>query len=290
MREKYLNRDTIIGGLLIVFVLASLAYFIASLDWEFADWTQVYYPAARSFLDPYFAITPERELYFFNPPWMTWILLPLTLFPSRIALAFWVVITILLTVWCVRRLNGGLYEIILVLCSPAFFRLFVHAQIDVVVLLGFTILVTSPHIYLQGLGLVLMAIKPQILSFGALVHWLNLGRKDKLRILFPILVVTLISFLIYGFWPLELYNLLNLISQNANVSIWPYGLPIGIVLLAIAIKQRNVYLGGLATYFFTPYLISHSLFAYTAVLFTQIPKKWSTLIFILLWAVAFWAS
>ena len=290
LKDKFLNRGTIAGFSIILAVFALFSYFIINLDWEFADWTQVYYPAARSFLNPYFEVTPERELYFYNPPWLAWILLPITVFPERVALALWMVLTILLTVWCVKKLDGGIFEVLLVLCSPAFVRLFIHAQIDIVVLLGFTILVTSTQIYTQGFGLLLMAIKPQVLSLGVLIHWLNLNRNDKVRILLPITAVTLISFLIYGFWPAELYDIRNLISRDPNVSIWPYGIPIGVILLGIAIKRKNVYWGALATFFFTPYLISHSLFAYTAVLFTRLPKKWSALIFAILWVLALMAT
>lgn len=288
--KRYLNRNTISGLLLILTAFALFSYFIVNFEWDFVDWTQVFYPAARTPLHPYFPFSPERAFYYYNPPWMVWILFPLTLFPAKIALAAWLVLTVLLTMWCVTRLGGGLYEALLVLCSPIFVRLIVHGQIDIVALLGFTLLVTATGIYKKGVGLLLMAIKPQVLFLGAVVYWLNLPHKDKLRILLPLVIVILTSFLLIGNWPIKVYELRHFISQNANISIWPYGIPIGLVMLVISIKKKDVYVAGLSTYFFTPYLVSHSLFAYSAVLFTQLSKKWSTVLFLLLWILSILAS
>lgn len=284
------TRDTLIGSLLILFAFGLLAVFIVNLDWEFADWTQVFYPAAQRPLSPYFPISPDRALYYFNPPWLAWLLFPFTLLPPRIALALFLLLTILVTMWCVHRLGGGLLETLLVLCSPAFVRLFIHAQIDGLMLLGFTLLLTAVNVTTKGIGLVLMAIKPQVLSFGAILYWWQLERHDKIKILLPLLGVTAVSLLIHGLWPLEVSQILQYVPQNANVSVWPYGVPVGVVLLIVAVWRRDVYLAGLATFFFTPYLSSHSLFAYTAVLFTQLSKKWATAVFVLLWILALLAT
>lgn len=290
MRKQAKEYELLLAATLILVIVVMFSYFITQLEWEFADWTYVFYPAGRSFWQPYFPITLQRELYFFNPPWMAWLLAPFTLFPVRLALAIWLTFTLVLATWCIHRLGGGIYEVILVLCSPVFLRLFIHAQIDVVVLLGFTLLVTTTPIYMQGVGIVFLVIKPQVLFLGAFVHWFHLSQQNKLLLLAPLAVITLISFLFYGFWLSYLYQVFPLLSQTANVSIWPYGIPVGLVLLGLSIKRGNVYLGAFATYFLSPYVISHSLFAHTAIAFTQLSKKWSGVLFVLLWILALWAT
>ncbi|MBE7529549.1 MAG: hypothetical protein HS099_07450 [Ardenticatenaceae bacterium] len=50
---------------------------------------------------------------------------------------------------------------------------------------------------------------------------------------------------------------------------------------------KNDRLGALATLFLSPYVATHSLFAYTAVLMPMLNKKWQMVLFILLWAVTF---
>jgi hypothetical protein len=136
-----------------------------------------------------------------------------------------------------------------------------------------------------------MIVKPQVLGVATVIHWLKLERKNKLLILLPVIAIFLLSLMLHGFWPKLMYeNVHNNIAPKSGISIWPYGIPIGLALLALSIKNRNVSLGGLSTFFLIPYLASHSLFPYTVVLFSIISKKSATVVFVLSWIVALMAT
>lgn len=282
--EKWAKFLTILPAIGMAFWAFSL--FIGSFDWEFVDWTGVYHKLATQPLkSPYEWNYGGLKLA--NPPWLLWILWPFSLLPARPALALWMTFSILISVWSIKKLGGNIYIALLTLCSPFFIRLFVHGQIDVVILLGFALLVTAETTIQRGLGIVFMMIKPQVLGVAAVTHWLSLERKNKVLILLPLTTVALVSFLIYGLWPLRMAeNMRYLSGIFTGLSIWPYGLPVGIMLLIISLKKDDVKLGALSTFFFVPYVGSHSLYPYIAVLFTMVPHKWATALFLLLWGVA----
>lgn len=271
--------------LAIILVFGAFSYFIVNSEWDFGDWTRYYYRAASSIKDPY-DLGPDFALV--NPPWLFWILYPFSFLSSRISLAAWLVVTILVSAWCIIRLGGDLYIVLLTLCSPAFARLVAQGQIDVVVLLGFTLILTANSTFWRSIGFILMAIKPNVMGIGAIVGWLKLKSREKLLVLAAVLGVILLSFLFHGFWPKTVYeDVRNLIlPASYGIRIWPYGIPIGLALLAWSIKRMDERIGALSTFFLVPYIDVHSLFPYTAVLFTTVSKVWATAVFILLWALA----
>ena len=74
-----------------------------------------------------------------------------------------------------------------------------------------------------------------------------------------------------------------MVPTDTGIRIWPYGIPIGLVLLVWSLKKMDERVGALSTFFLVPYVGIHSLFPYLAVLFTTIPMLWSTAVFLLLW-------
>ena len=255
--------------------------FAIFLPQAFTDWKEVFYIAGQQPLAIYDAGSWQHA--YNNPPWLAWILAPFTLFSTGTGLALWVTISIIVTFWGLRQQGAGMLTVLLVLLSPGFFRLIVHGQIDAFIYFGF-VLLQEKSLRRQQLGLLLMSIKPQILGFGALVHFVY--SPQRWRLIAPTAVLTLISFLIYGFWPLHIVqNSQWVLDAFFNISPWPYGIPIGIILLSLGLWKRNDHLGALSTLFLTPYLATHSLFPYTAVLMPLIAKKWQVLLFILLWVL-----
>lgn len=271
-----------------LFATGLLTYFVTVFPWDFADWTEVFYPAAQDPLHPY---EVTNTLRFINPPWLVWLLIPFTIFPAKIAFGIWFTLSLIAAIICIHTLRpGSLYITILCLLSPPLIRLFVHGQIDVIPLVGYVVIVTLANPYLKGLGVVLLSIKPQALFLGFVTHWLSLDKKARWQILVPFVIVLSISFLIYGFWPRDLLINLQDIQTGTNVSIWPYGLPIGIGLFGYALWKKQDHLAAFSTYFFMPYVNSQTLFPYVVVLFSIVSPFWATVSFVGLWVLALVAT
>ncbi len=256
--------------LLFTYVLWQLPYF--------GDWEVVYYPTGRSVADPY--AVPG----FFNAPWLAWILAPFTLLPVHVSGTIWVAMSTLVGLWCIHRLGGGLLATLLCLLSPAYIRFATAGQIDAVPLLGFVLLVTTQELRWGNLGVVLMLVKPQVLGAGVLTYWINLERRQKILTLAVPTAVVVLSLVLYGFWPLQI--VWQDLSQYVDISPWPYGIPLGIGLLAWSIREEKPALGGLSTFFLVPYIASSSAFAYSVVLFSLAPRWLSVLTFLFLWLMA----
>lgn len=257
---------------------------IINSSWNFIDWSATFHPAASSPSDPYGARDP---LYLANPPWLFWLLFPFGLISWQPALAAWSVLTIIVSAWCIFRLSGDRLVVLLSLTSPAFARVFIQGQIEVIPLLGFTLALSSSGQISRLAGYVLILVKPQVLGLGPVIAWFKLGWRDKILVTVAILAVFGVSFLIYGNWVAAVYsNAKAIVNSERGIRLWPYGIPIGIILLALSTKRRDVKLGALSTIFFVPYIDLHSLFPYIAVLFTMIPRFYAFALYVALWFVA----
>lgn len=278
--NKYFTNKTSVflsKALIVVFAFIVFFYVIYLFPY-YGDWSYAYYHVGKTPLDPY------SVRGFLNAPWLAWILAPFTIFPEHLSGAIWMTCAVLLTVWSMHRLQSSMLGIMLCLLSPAAIRYITSGQIGAVSLVGFVLLLTYDKMPIKGLGLVLMSIKPQVLGAGALSYWLNLNRYDKIRVVLPLVGVLLVSFLLYGFWPLEV-NPAEL-NHVVDFSVWPFGIPIGLFLLGWSIWKNKPIAGGLSTYFLVPYVSPSSIFIYTAVLFSKAPKWLSVGIFIFLWLFA----
>ena len=127
----------------------------------------------------------------------------------------------------------------------------IYGNLDGLVALGF---VLPPQI-----GLFFVLAKPQIGLIAAIFwfieSWRNGGIKLVVKVFLPVTVAFLISMIIFGPW---FQNSSNVIQAKWNVSIWPYGIPIGILLLAMAVWKREIRFAIAASPFFAPYLAIHS--------------------------------
>lgn len=256
--------------LLFTYVLWQLPYF--------GDWEVVYYSTGRSVADPY--AVPG----FFNAPWLAWIIAPFTLLPQHLSGTLWMTLSTVIGLWCIHRLGGGIPAAMLCLLSPAYIRFITSGQVDAVPLLGFVLLLTVQELSWAGLGIALVLVKPQVFGAGLLTYWINLERKEKLSILWLPALLLVLSFALYGFWPLQMGW--QHLTRKVDITPWPYGIPLGIGLLAWSVRQEKPALGGLSTYFLVPYASPSSVFAYTVVLFSLAPRWLSVVTFLLLWLMA----
>jgi len=258
-----------------LFAVALIALFVVLLRLpSFGDW-HYYYDAAHSPTQPY------AVHGFLNAPWLAWLLAPFAALPQHLGGAIWMTLSVAGALWSIHRLEGGLLAAFLSLLSPAFIRFITAGQVDVLPLVGFVLMLTADALPLMGLGIVLVAVKPQTFSGGVLAWWMNLKRENRWRVLWPFFAVLALSFVIHGFWPAHIrWQYLN---HSVDASPWPYGIPIGLVLLGVAIRRQEPTVGAFSTLFLTPYVSPSSLFVYTLLLFCRAPRWISISTFVFLW-------
>jgi hypothetical protein len=121
------------------------------------------------------------------------------------------------------------------------------ANIDSLVMLG-ALLPPAP-------GLLLLLIKPQI-GMGAAIFYLvgayRTGRiAGVLRTFAPILIASVLGAVLFPVW---IERIVSYPENIWNRSLFPFGIPVGLLLLWTGIRKRNVFLAIASTPFFTPYL------------------------------------
>ena len=255
-------------------LLAAAALFVVGLrivlDYiPFAsDWEVYFRPATQGWLDG------SQTLYgkdnwttgFWNPPWMLWLILPLMVWPVWFGWAVVVVLTLLAMAW----LTKGYEKRWLVFTSPLIVDLIVNGQVEVIPMLGIALgWLADDRPYLLGLGLVLMATKPQSSFLVAL--WLFLRHRHHLRALIVPAAVFALSLLIHGWdWPLRwasgpsVFNLVPLLNNCAawrSIGNWmiPVALLLGWWALRLPRTRRNLGAVVAANALIVPYMNSHTL-------------------------------
>jgi hypothetical protein len=212
------------------------------------DWHETFRPAAVAVLH---ASSPYTIKGFLNPPWAILPFVPLALFPEAVGRAIVLLGSATALGVTAYRLGARPLALAAFLVSPIVMHGLLNASVDWLVLLGF---ILPPQI-----GLFFVIIKPQV-GFTLVLFWLieswRTGKlKETTRIFWPITAATLASFLVFGFWPLRFGQTL---SYWWNASLWPESIPVGLVLLVAAYKQRNARYAMGAAPCLSPYVLFHS--------------------------------
>jgi hypothetical protein len=237
---------------LLLFILAGFFYVLPpSID--FAG----FYRAAHNPLHPY--SLPDFAVH--NPPWFLLPLFPLTILPETLGRTFNNLLNVLALAMCAA------------LCSPSLLATSIVSNIEWMPIMG--ALLTGPW------GVPWLVIKPQVTFILILLYWRR--AKWKLIYFLPLALFTLVSFLIWGFWPLELRSLPD-DFQRWNVSLWPWSLPIGFFAFWKAWKSPNprdeLRWGLTASILIAPYFAWGSLTASIAAWATKYPRLIATLLIV----------
>ena len=237
----------------IVFRVAiGLALFLVSLGtyWFLPlgiDWANTYRPAAREVLS---LRSPYNIAIYHSPPWSVIPILPLALLPERIGYGINFSLAIAATAFVAYRLGAKPMMILVLLFSYPILFMASYGQVDWLIYLGFLL----PPKW----GLFLVLIKPQI-SIGLVIYWfiqaLREGGIKKAAVTFlPVSIALLLSFLVFGNW---FQSSFTETGKIFNASLWPQSIPIGIVILITAVRQRSVNLAIIASPFLSPNLAPH---------------------------------
>jgi hypothetical protein len=252
-------------ALIIVFTLAPIP---GGDDWE------IFHGAAQRILKgvPLYGEKVTHG-YYYNPPWLAVLFAPLGGLPFRLGWAILSVVSLVGVAAVVRRWGGSLIATILVLLSPAMIYTLLHGQIDGLVLSG----VLLP----QEWWILVAVTKPQI-AIGLL---LGIPRAKLLRALLVSGLVLLVSFLLFGNWPLQAYRQPRTFqdqTHNLWLGLWPFQVPAGIALLLLGMSRRDERWLIAGSPFLLPYAATSSLLGPWAVLCTVL-TEWQALIVLASW-------
>ncbi len=236
------------------------------------DWALYFQPAALKLL---MFQSPYDIVGFPSPPWALLPMLPFAILPPAISRAGWFVLSLIMFAWGVYRLGARPIALGAFVASPLVVHSLLNANIDWVVILGFTL---PPQI-----GLFFISVKPQMGSVVA-VFWLfeawRKGRaREVVRVFAPFTVVLLLSLVVFGFYPREWVTVE--VDQWWNASLWPASIPIGLTLAVAAIYRRKLPLAMAASPLLSPYVLFHAysgalsaLAPYTVEMVTAVVGLW----------------
>ena len=229
------------------------------------DWEKFYRPAARELL---FLRNPYNVPGYPNPPWALLPFLPLALLPSQVGRAIFLLLSLAGFGFAAYKLNARPLALAAFLVSPPVLHCLLNANIDWIPLLGF---VLPPQI-----GLFFLMVKPQmgigVMLFWFVEAWRKGGVKETVRVFWPATLVTLLSYLVYGFYPLRFGEKPDLWW---NASLWPMSIPVGLVLLVAALRKREIRFTMGAGPCLSPYVLFHS---WSGPLLALVPNQLDTLV------------
>lgn len=254
------------------------------------DWIENYRPAALAI---WHGASPYTVNHFFAAPWAVIPLIPLALLPYAIGRWCLFIVGICSFAFIAYRLGAKPLTLAFFLLSYPVLADLTNGNIEWLAMLGF---VLPPPI-----GLIFVLIKPQI-GIGIAFYWLieayqQGGIMQAIRTFLPLIFVTSLSFARFGFWPLHFLDTLAMArkievnnSIYYNASLWPFGLIIGLALVAISLIKKQKNLSIMAGPFLSPYAlistyatsllawIDRPWFFFTAWLLTWAPLLWKFLI------------
>lgn len=213
------------------------------------DWKETFFPAARAVLH---GESPYSVPTFRNAPWTILFLLPFALFSETTGGIFFFLASFGIYAWVAYRLQASRFALIVFLLSPPVVYGMRMLNIDIFVLIGFTL----P----AQVGLFFVLIKPQMgiamIPFWLIQSYRQGGIRKVITTFIPVLFVAGLSFFMFGNWLTDRQS--DLLDSLWNASLWPWAIPIGIVLTSLSIRDRRSDLAMAASPFLSPYLAYHS--------------------------------
>jgi len=212
------------------------------------DWKYSFRPAV---LDLLAGRSPYTESGFYNPPWLLAVLIPFALFSAPLGSAIIFVVNIYGYIFTAVKLRMNVIMLVFFLAFSGVLINSWNGNIEGLVVLGF---VLPPQI-----GLFFVLCKPQfgigVAVFWIVQAWIDGGFRRVVRVVAPAGVAMVLSFVLFGFWPAKAPDLSGAWWNN---SIFPYGIPIGFILLGVSIWRRDIRFAIASSPFFAPYVTLHT--------------------------------
>lgn len=214
------------------------------------DWEQVYRPAALALANgksPYTVV-------FYAAPWSVIPLVPFALLPPDLGNAGVFILGLSAFAYVAYKLGAGPGNMSIFLLSAPVVGCLIFGNIEWMPLLGFVL--PAP------IGLIFAVIKPQV-GIGLVIYWFvhilrTKGIWEVIKTFTPVTLVTLLSFWMYGFWPLLFQKTMEQSQTSSlayNTSLWPQGIFVGIWLLYKSIQKQKPGMALASSPFLSPYAL-----------------------------------
>jgi len=242
MTKTHINYAFLI--LLFVFAVLFVHWYIPVRG---IDWKEYFRPSAQSIIH---MESPYGD-GFYNAPWALLPLIPISFLSPEYGGAVLYALNIFCFVFAGFKLKMNPISLIVFLLFSGMIWNSNNGNIEGILSLGF---ILPPQI-----GLFFVLAKPQfgigVALYWGVVAWTEGGNKKVFYLFLPVSIAFLFSFLVFGFWPAYAPILVNV---SWNSSIFPYGIPIGLLLLTLAIIKKKPGLAIASSPFFAPYLTGHT--------------------------------
>ncbi|HSG44117.1 MAG TPA: hypothetical protein VLA72_13255 [Anaerolineales bacterium] len=257
-------------AILVLFLIVLGAKLVPSLFLGY-DWIHTYRPAALAMAR---GESPYTVDIYYAAPWALLPLIPIALLPKQAGIICIFLLGLSAFAYTAYKLGAKPVSMIIFLLSASVVGCLLWGNIEWMPLLA--IVLPAP------IGLIFAVIKPQV-GIGIVIYWLfkilkTEGFKSVIKAFLPVTILTLLSFWMYGLWPLRFQQTLDLSNSSSldyNSTIWPQGAFIGIWLLYKAIKSHHARTAMAASPFLSPYTLQYT---WVAVLVSVINKPMELLI------------
>jgi len=209
------------------------------------DWSSTFYPATHNLLH---GENPYMVVKFHNPVWALFPLIPFTLMGEYIGGIALFIFNLFTFTFAALRLKARPVAMVAFLLSPLVIFDLCIGNIDSLALVGF--------LFPAPIGLFFAALKPQIgiamAIFWAYQAWRMGGLWKVALTFFPTISALALTFLLYGNWIVDKSD--HLLGAAWNTSFFPWSIPVGLVLLYLAIHREKLLPSIAASPFLSPYV------------------------------------
>lgn len=260
---------TLVLIILLLAILPALYYNVSVGQ----DWYQFYRPATLALLH---GQNPYDVPAFNNAPWALIPFIPFAVLPYQMGRVGFFLLSLAGFFYIPYKLGAKSVSMVLFVTSYPVISCLNGGGIEWLPMLAF---VTPAPI-----SLIFAAIKPQV-GIGIALYWLFEswrmgGIRTVIKKFLPVTLLLSASFLLYGFWVMTFRGK----SQDvANISIFPYLVPVGLYLIWRAIIERRARPAMASGPFFAPYHTLFSLAVPLVALFER-PRLFAV-ISVLLWGL-----
>jgi len=262
MMETGLRSQKVLTALGIAVGLIVVSFLAAPFVPPAVDWHISFRPAALTLLS---GESPYDKVYIIHAPWALLMLAPFALFPENVGRVMLLFCGLASYIFIAQRLGAKPLAIIFLLISPVVMHMLLNGNIDWLASFGF---VLPPQI-----GLFFIAIKPQIgiavAPFWLIEAWRQGGWKQVLKTFAPFTIVLLLSFAMFGLWPL---GAVEVTGVSFNASLWPLSIPVGLALFVTAVRKRKIEYAMAASPCLSPYALFYSWTGVLLAIIASVPE------------------
>ena len=255
------GRQILLVSALTILVIGLIAAMSAFLP-QAVDWHGAFRPAALEVLHGH---SPFNADGFYHAPWGIIPLIPLAVLPEPIGRALLALISLVSYAYVAYKLGARPIAIAFLLVSPPVLHLIINGNLDWMAAIGF---ILPPQ-----WGLFFIAIKPQmgiaVAPFWLIEAWRQGGLKLTIKTFAPFTAVLLLSFALFGLWPLGATRTTDLWW---NASLWPVSIPVGLALFVASIRKRKIEYAMAASPCLSPYVLLHSWVGTLLAIVSSVPE------------------